>query len=643
MLPLLFLVGVAFAVGVTRRGEANAMLRQLMQQQMFVEERIRSDGPSGVKQSRMNGGGTRPYHADSYTGKRLTALHDHANNALTVGLGEFVAVLNGVEFRTRHNDFSLVQPIKGIGYHKTETLTFPGVPDAVSNKPTIYEQVSEMHMWFKAWKDQNTTLRDYRPFFKPVLCYLEGAWHTNTKVMDESFASDRHFLDASNWFDMQDKVRFTSYSGGKSHLENFSFLPTKIMNVWRNVSIIAQWNYRVLCHTLNDDLPLNRLRVINDLTPLMANKGKREQHKNARSARFQLNPANTDTWKDGRHKYGLLDELMAQIPGKDNYDAVLRDNAFGDTYECNKKPGELVMLNAARYHRCYRIARRDAMGVKTLSRGFSDSNLFMAKTTQPRVAGMKAKFCKKNDPRDCTVVKQKWSYAIPLEITYTNPLMTWNPYDIEYKVGAKSKEVTLGGRNGGCTINDAYDGNRRTFFFRTPSLLFSGKEVNPDAADTSKGIVCVLDRAGEVRKVAPTGLRIILPEIFGVGALRQRYPIMPVHVEGSAVWKELDALKNYVMRRLATKEPPQPGGAHRMTLLTGTSRSRSPHAHLVEITAEEVEALTNGTRVTVDTDVAHQHAHHITVRYRNAIFKMIRCDEKKECRDKHDPFMSVEL
>ncbi|KAH3866828.1 hypothetical protein DPMN_029951 [Dreissena polymorpha] len=40
------------------------------------------------------------------------------------------------------------------------------------------------------------------------------------------------------------QVRFTSYSGGKSNLENFAYLPTTIMNVVNGTPEYAQWNYR---------------------------------------------------------------------------------------------------------------------------------------------------------------------------------------------------------------------------------------------------------------------------------------------------------------------------------------------------------------------------------------------------------------
>ena len=65
-----------------------------------------------------------------------------------------------------------------------------------------------MREWFKAWRDQDHSTRDYRKYFKPVLCYLEGAWTRPGNSIDEPFHSDRHFVDAKNWFDLQEKFRY---------------------------------------------------------------------------------------------------------------------------------------------------------------------------------------------------------------------------------------------------------------------------------------------------------------------------------------------------------------------------------------------------------------------------------------------------
>ncbi len=126
------------------------LTRQMMLQQLFIEERLRSEGQSGVKQTRNGVGGTKSYFHNSHVGKRIVAIHDHSNNIRTVGMGEFIGVLNGVEFRTRHNDYRLYMASRNTSeYHKTENLPFPDVPPEVTLKGSVTEQVKEMVEWFK--------------------------------------------------------------------------------------------------------------------------------------------------------------------------------------------------------------------------------------------------------------------------------------------------------------------------------------------------------------------------------------------------------------------------------------------------------------------------------------------------------------
>lgn len=57
----------------------------------------------------------------------------------------------------------------------------------VLDKKTVDEQIVEMRQWFKAFRDQDHSVRDYRKHFKPVLCYLEGGWTHSTKKIEEPF------------------------------------------------------------------------------------------------------------------------------------------------------------------------------------------------------------------------------------------------------------------------------------------------------------------------------------------------------------------------------------------------------------------------------------------------------------------------
>ena len=198
------------------------------------------------------------------------AIHDHANNIRTVGMGESVAVLNGVEFRTRHNDFRLNQPSTSSStYGDFEPIPFPDVPPSVSAQATPDDEIVEMRKYFEAWAKQDTKIRDYVPYFTPILCYLEGAWTDPTTAVFD-FESDRHFLDAKSWYDLEEKIRFNAFSGAKDNKENQAYLPTTIVDVDGTSPTLAQWNYRIMCHLLNDDLRLENFRVVNDLAQQMA-------------------------------------------------------------------------------------------------------------------------------------------------------------------------------------------------------------------------------------------------------------------------------------------------------------------------------------------------------------------------------------
>ena len=181
--------------------ELGRVARQLMVQQFYVEETARSTGNSGIK--RMRGMHASTSYGDSET---ISAMHDHPTYERTMGLGEVIAVLNGVEFRTRHNDYPLKMRRKTCG--SLTDVPFPDVPREVTDLPDVDAQIGEMKEWFRAWNDQDYSTRDYRPHFKPVMCVLEGAWtHSDQTSIDEPFKSERNYLDAENWLQLAKKVR----------------------------------------------------------------------------------------------------------------------------------------------------------------------------------------------------------------------------------------------------------------------------------------------------------------------------------------------------------------------------------------------------------------------------------------------------
>ena len=73
--------------------------RQIMLQKLDMEESVRATYASGVKQIRQASKGSQPYHHDTWQGNSVIALHGHSNYDRILGIGEFDAILNGVEFR----------------------------------------------------------------------------------------------------------------------------------------------------------------------------------------------------------------------------------------------------------------------------------------------------------------------------------------------------------------------------------------------------------------------------------------------------------------------------------------------------------------------------------------------------------------
>ena len=103
-----------------------------------------------------------------------------------------------------------------------------------------------------------------------------------------------------------------------------------------------------------------------------------------------------------------------------------------------------------------------------------------------------------------------------------------------------------------------------------------------------------------MRKCKASGTRIFFPQIAGVGVLRQRYPIMPVHGEGSSVWKELEATKDLLLKSKTYgyifREPlhsgPIPTEPPRKDIKLQITRARKtppgPHEHELTLTANQV-------------------------------------------------------
>jgi len=85
---------------------------------------------------------------------------------------------------------------------------------------------------------------------------------------------------------------------------------------------------------------------------------------------------------------------MEEIPGRDGYSGSINDTLFDDTAFPYQNTGDESPLNVAYYHRWYKVKKAGALGLHTRHRGFSDQNLFVAQTTDPKVAGLNLDNCK---------------------------------------------------------------------------------------------------------------------------------------------------------------------------------------------------------------------------------------------------------
>lgn len=979
---------------VAMQGQINSLQRTIIMQQVALEQRVRGEGGSGLNIKRAIKKGLHDYHDDSFSGTSIAAIHNHANNKRTVGMGEFSAVLNGVEFQTRHNDYALAQQSKmskeGAKYGDMEAFPFPEVPTEVLKHPgscsaadkrkcslidtseaecknagacdwtpcggnsgvvcplgrchrahqprpqyttqsscisanseytwtplhssaqgpktvnvdkddksdgsgtwaitnydeltinlgdsvkflfssgthdvhqmesfakysscdftnakllstepynfkpdaagtyyiacsftghcaagqkikivvketsdttevdtslhaitgtctarfestcnaekisenctsvsppsdadktglfgamcknnpdgkdrTVAEQIKEMQEWFRAYKNQDFSVRDYRPYFPAVLCYVEGAWINDTTGLDEPFASDRHKIEADTWDELHSKTRYLWNSGRKNTRENLAFLPSALRRVGslrnkgglapricpkdypyaletKNGSGIwscyttsksdsspcsyvgqestpskygswtqshqscgspadpssdigkesnthdteyANWEYKIKCWILKDDVPLQRFRLRKNLQQMMRGRpSTRKELLHERSAHFEMNICNPDfypnmmtdavtkkavqeklNWCEGVvNYYDYLDKMMEQIPGKDGPGVFLSDSYEGMP-ALHTETGKT--LNTAYYSRFYKIGENDAMGETTRRRGFNDAYMWAAQTTQPEVSELESKDVSTyGDKNSEYIAHQRWSYAIPLEIIYLNPLVNWNPYNIKdhgednktdgYKaVSATTTRAngSSGPRNGRCFKNSdgsldpawAYNGTHRKKYYKTPIEFFSGGEGAVSAADTSGQETCVLDSNGKIQKVRASGHWITTPEIGGtdkdgkydpVGILRQRYPIMPLHVQGSTDWKEIKALAEMTLPENFDSSHDGVFGSKRdevygftLTLVGGG------HEHDFQVDPKDLKKWNDGvdTIGIFTTDVRDLHQHQLNVK-----------------------------
>ena len=271
--------------------------------------------------------------------------------------------------------------------------------------------------------------------------------------------------------------------------------------------------------------------------------------------------------------------------------------------------------------------------------------------TQDKVAGVNFRKCAKYSKNNCHIQRQKWSYAIPLEIIYMTPLYKWNPYNLKHHGDNNWQNFRIitdkGKRNGDCTKPDkALLGINSRNFYMTPAAFYSGSSAGTSSsADTARGVTCVLDQQGKSRQVRAAGTHVFLPQIKDVGILRTRYPIFPVHGEGSSVWKELNALREITMNDQKyeymywdSKDLDPADKEVTMDMGFSTYDKVPRHTHEIKFDPHEVLMLQGGMTLEKQTSTTNGHFHVVKIWnlwWRKDYYEFKTCDGKNECWDKH--------
>ena len=400
----------------------------------------------------------------------------------------------------------------------------------------------------------------------------------------------------------------------------------------------ARWDYRMLSHELNNDLPTSYLKIIFDPVSGRRHDWNRKTYEDSATAKFDIEGLDYHgSRKEPGHErpiyYNYLDSLMEEIPGKDNYGASITADGFDTVIKSAHPKRKGATLNGAHYHRPYKLTSKDAMGVDMAQRGYSD-RFYLALTTQDNVAGVSYVITNKKG-ETIKNVHAKASYAVPVEIIYLTPLNKWNPFNIKQELDCS--DVTGIG-----TKADPFSASCPDRHFLTPDSFFTGSEATVCSNDSN---IMYFDSPlfDDPVCLRPSGIHIVLPRINGIdGIIRQRYPIMPINGEGSSVWKTLNAMEDSV--NLSGEVVPK-----RVTYETGESTLAGipTHKHTIVISKEQQKTLLEDATkaITKATEADNKHTHILTLKRDSSSNRIIikNCDSGAAdgfvCFDKHHNFV----
>jgi len=397
--------------------------------------------------------------------------HNHPNYRAMPGSGWFVANANGYLFQTRHNDYRLKRPKADGGFMELED----NLPEPLVLTGTVAGQTEYVKGMYENFLD-GTLADDEKKYFRYSISMLE-AWFEIVDEIDgditDAVDSFRHAFDAHSPIGLAQKAIEFRTLGKKARFENYPYLPMVAKIDQEGVEKYVVLNYRIVSVPVPQWDGKKWDEIMSEKEDIVA------------EARFGDIPFDST-----RKKFSLndVDSILGDIPGLGGYsESITKKTPDGHTIVSPE--------NGARYHRNYTIAT-DATGRANYTNGWNDPTLILAYTDNEKVFG-------------------GVSYAIPLEITLSTPVQSWNPY--EFVNGTVTGD--------GSEANPYTKTNPNGRWYQTPAELYAGFD-QADPADTGTGAKWVLDPNEEKHLVVPSGVWILLPKLEGIEErIRCRYPI----------------------------------------------------------------------------------------------------------------------
>lgn len=507
-----------------------------MEQFELMAQIRRGYGQSGVRMGRhYSNGGDAAYHRPSVVSFAALGVHDHPNYPLMCGMPEITAVVNGYEVNTRHIDYKIVHSI-GDAYLAVDDAIPPAVPPSVAAQATPEDQIAEMREYIRAFGAKDPSIRDYRPHFDTYMSVME-VWLEDLSgdALVDTFPSFRHQLSNLGHKHMNADYMALMASGLKPRFENDDFKPTVIRVMREDGSPqFAVLRYRVSAVRLGTyaEYPVHEMVSQVDDPATRVRKGVTDDDMLAnRLGRFRVNHAIGDDSIMARSEPGLLDEIMGKVPGIDGMGGDITEE-YTDTNDNGVEFVQRLMqyrttnlMNSAYYSRFYSFELPGAAGRRDYRFGYNDPYLFHAATTRDEVTALPG-----------MGGGHRLSWAIPLELIVATPLGSWNPYEVP--VGNASPS------GNGNTVATAYShAHINGKWMLTPDAMFSDGDDAPDPADTSAAAFMMCGD-GQARLMRGSGVYVHLPKVSGQIGGRIRYPIAPVHHEGSFEFGHFEAVRH---------------------------------------------------------------------------------------------------